>query len=152
MGRLRESAIVRGAQAEVFDFITNQSHVAEWNDHVQRVEVVGGGPVGVGSRLRQHRLRNNREFVLEFVVTAHEPPSRHVVEGSVFGVATTMAFLVEPADDATRVTMEAHVRGRGLSVLLAPIVTREMRKSTVAALEQLARLHAAGPVPSGGVR
>jgi carbon monoxide dehydrogenase subunit G len=143
MGRIRESVVVNGLPAEVFDFITDQGHVADWNDHVQRVEVVGGGPVGVGSRLRQHRLRNNRDFVLEFDVRTHEPPRRHVVEGSVFGVATTMAFVIEPAAEGSRVTMEADVKGRGLSVLLAPIVTREMRKSTVAALRQLRQLRAA---------
>lgn len=85
MGRIRESVIVRGPPADVFEFITDQAHVADWNDHVQRVEVVGGGPVGVGSLLRQQRLRNNREFDLEFEVTEHEPPRRHVVEGTVFG-------------------------------------------------------------------
>ena len=137
MGRIRQGVIVRGSPAEVFDFVTDQTHVPDWNDHVQHVEVVGGGSVKAGSRLRQHRLRNNRASDLEFVVTEHEPPSRHVVEGSVFGVLTTMSFLIEAAGDGTQVTMDARVRGRGLSALLAPIVTREMRKSIIAALEQL---------------
>jgi carbon monoxide dehydrogenase subunit G len=145
MGRFRESVVVRRPPAEVFDLITDQDRVADWNDHVQRVEVVGGGPVDIGSRLRQHRTRNGRDFVLEFQVTAHEPPRRHVVEGTVFGVATTVAFLVEPGDDGTQVMMDADVRGRGLSVLLAPVVTREMRKSAVAALADLQRLLADAP-------
>jgi carbon monoxide dehydrogenase subunit G len=145
MGRFRESVIVGRPPADLFDFVTDQDRVADWNDHVQRVEVVGGGPVAVGSRLRQHRTRNGRDFVLEFQVTAHEPPRRHVVEGSVFGVATTIAFLIEPADDGTQVTMDADVRGRGLTALLAPVVTREMRKSAVAALADLQRLLANAP-------
>ncbi|HEX6302202.1 MAG TPA: hypothetical protein VF148_17250 [Acidimicrobiia bacterium] len=94
----------------------------------------------MGSRVRQHRLRNKRDFVLEFEVIAHEPPTRHVVEGTVFAVATTVAFLVEPAEEGSRVTMDAHLRGKGPSRLLAPIVTREMRKSTVAALAELRRI------------
>lgn len=145
MGGFRERVIVRRPPADVFDPITDQDRVADWNDHVQRVEVVDGGPVVVGSRLRQYRTRNGRDFVLEFRVTAHEPPRRHVVEGTVFGVATTMTFLVEPGDDGTQVTMDADVRGRGLSVLLAPIVTREMRKSAIAALAGLQRLLADAP-------
>lgn len=147
MGRFRESAVVRGSPHEVFDFITDQANVAVWNDHVQDVEVVGEEPVGVGTRLRQHRRRNNRDFVLEFEVTAHEPPARHVVQGVVFGVDTTMAFLLEPADDQTRVTMDALVTGRGLSRLLAPVVAREMRKSTVTALDELQRTLAQGDSP-----
>jgi hypothetical protein len=51
-----------------------------------------------------------------------------------------MALLLEPAEEGTRVTMDVQVRGEGPSRLLAPIVTREMRKSSVAALADLRRL------------
>jgi hypothetical protein len=137
MARFSDSVTVRAQPAEAFDFITDQAHVADWNDHVQRAEVVGGGPVEVGAHLRQHRKRNNREFALDFEVIEHAPPSRHVVAGSVFGVGTTIAFMIDPAEAGSRVTMDANLPGRGLGVLMAPIVAREMRKSTVAALAQL---------------
>jgi hypothetical protein len=52
----------------------------------------------------------------------------------VFGVETIMSFTLRPEGAGTRVTMAADVRGRGLRRLLAPVVTSEMRKSTVAAL------------------
>lgn len=129
---------------EAFDFVTEQDNVAAWNDHVQSAEVVGGGPVQVGSQLRQHRRRGKREFDLTFRVVEHDPPRRHVVEGPVFGLHTRMAFLVEPRGSGSRVTMAADVSGRRARRLLAPIVTREMRKSTIAALAALrAQLRAA---------
>jgi hypothetical protein len=133
MGRFRESVVVDQPPDAVFASITDQGRISEWNDHVQRAEVVGGGPVDVGSRLRQHRRRNKRDFALDFVVTAHEPPSRHVVEGTVIGVETTMTFLVEPVGKGSRVTMDADVRGHGVRRVFAPIVTREMKRSTVRA-------------------
>jgi carbon monoxide dehydrogenase subunit G len=134
MGRFSESVNVGATVEETFAYITDQDRLGEWNDHVQRAEVVDGGRVGVGSKLRQHRKRNKREFDLFFEVTAHDPPRRHVVTGSVFGVGTTMSFAVEPSGAGARVTMTASVQGRGLRRLLAPVVTSEMRKSTVAAL------------------
>ena len=140
MGGIRESVHVAGSPVEVFDFVTDQRRVAEWNDHVQYVEVIGGGPVEVGTRLRHHRRRGKREFDLEFEVTAHERPSRHAVEGSVFGVATTMTFLITQVDGGSSVTMDAYVRARGVRRVLAPIVSQEMRKSTVAALNNLRRI------------
>jgi hypothetical protein len=153
MGRFEEHADVATSPEATFDYVTDQDNVAAWNEHVESVEVVGGGPVRVGSRLRQHRRRGQREFDLTFEVTEHDRPHRHVVEGTVFGVQTTMAFAIEPRPVGSRVTMAATVRGRGPRRLLAPIVTREMRKSTVAALAALrARLDAAaaaGP-PAGG--
>jgi hypothetical protein len=60
--------------------------------------------------------------------------ARHVVEGPVLGLDTRMAFLIEPRPSGSRVTLAATVSGRGVRRLLAPVVTREMRKSTVAAL------------------
>jgi carbon monoxide dehydrogenase subunit G len=137
VGRFSESAEVRWPVEATFAYITDQDRVGEWNDHVQWAEVVGRGPVGVGSKLRQHRKRNRREFDLVFEVTGHDPPRRHVVQGSVLGLDTTMSFLLEPKGAGTRVTMTANVEGRGLRRLLAPVVTSEMRKSTVAALAAL---------------
>jgi Polyketide cyclase / dehydrase and lipid transport len=137
VGRFIEHADVAAGVEETFAYITDQGKLADWNDHVQHAEVIGGGPVVPGSRLRQHRRRNNREFDLVFKVAAHEPARRHVVEGAVLGVPTTMEFTVEPRGSGTRVTMGATVTGRGLRGLLAPVVTREMRKSTVNALAAL---------------
>jgi hypothetical protein len=137
VGRFSEFADVRSPVEATFAYVTDQDRLAEWNDHVQWAEVVGGGPVGVGARLHQHRRRNGREFDLFFEVTGHDPPRRHVVRGSVFGVETVMSFALEPEGAGTRVTMTADVRGRGLHRLLASAVTSEMRKSTVAALAAL---------------
>ena len=137
MGRFSESVDVRSPVEATFAYVTDQDRLAEWNDHVQSAEVVGGGPVEVGSRLRQHRRRNGREFELVFEVTGHDPPCRHVVEGSVFAVGTVVSFTLRPEGTGTRVTMTAEVRGRGLRRPLAAVVTREMRKSTVAALAAL---------------
>jgi hypothetical protein len=137
VGRFRESADVRPTVDETFAYITDQGRLAEWNAHVQWAEVIGGGPVEVGSKLRQHRKRNNRAFDLIFEVTSHDPPRRHVVEGSVIGLDTTMSFAVEPSGPGSQVTMMANVTGRGLRRLLAPVVTNEMRKSTVRALAAL---------------
>jgi hypothetical protein len=70
VGRFSESADVRSPVEATFAYVTDQDRLAEWNDHVQWAEVVGGGPVAVGSKLRQHRRRNSREFDLLFEVPA----------------------------------------------------------------------------------
>lgn len=137
MPRFSEHADVAASAEEAFDHVTDQTKVAEWNDHVQSVEVVGGGEVGVGTELRQHRRRGDRDFTLTFRVTEHDRPRRHTVQGQVFGVDTTMDFAFEDLAQGTRVTMTATVTGRGLRALLAPVIAREMRKSTVNALAAL---------------
>ena len=58
-------------------------------------------------------------------------------QSRVIGLDTTMSFTVEPSGPGSQVTMMANVTGRGLRRLLAPVVTNEMRKSTVRALAAL---------------
>jgi hypothetical protein len=88
--RFSESAILAASVEDSFDYVTAQAKLAEWNDHVQSAEVIGGEPVRVGSLLRQHRRRGNREFDLTFEVIEHDRPHRHTVKGAVFGVETLM--------------------------------------------------------------
>jgi uncharacterized protein YndB with AHSA1/START domain len=137
VAKFSEQADVATPIDHTFDYVTDQNAVAEWNDHVQSVDVIGGGQVGIGSKLVQHRRRGDREFDLNFTVIAHEPPHRHIVTGQVFGVDTTMAFTFAEHESGTRVTMTASVIGRGVRRLLAPVVAREMHKSTVSALAAL---------------
>ncbi|HEX6208038.1 MAG TPA: SRPBCC family protein [Actinomycetota bacterium] len=137
MARFEEHVDVGTSVEETFRYITDQKQVASWNDHVQRVEVDGGGPVAPGTIIRQHRRRGNREFVLTFQVIDHESPRRHALRGEVFGTSTTMEFGLEPRGSGTRVSMAATVEARGLKGVLAPLVARQMRKSTVAALTAL---------------
>jgi hypothetical protein len=134
-----EPADVAASVEQAFDYVTDQSKVAEWNEHVERAEVVGGGPVVVGTTLHQYRRRGSKEFVLTFHVSEHDRPRRHVVTGTVFGVDTKMGFDFVPQGTGTRVTMSGDVSGKGVRALLAPVVAKEMRKSVVVGLAELTR-------------
>ena len=139
MPRFAESVDVSTTVEQSFDYVTDQSKVPEWNEHVERVEVVGDAPVGVGAVLVQHRRRGSKAFDLTFEVVEHDRPRRHSVTGTVFGVVTTMGFDFAESTSGTRITMTADVFGKGLRALLASPVAREMRKSVVSGLEDLER-------------
>ena len=135
--RFSETAVVAASVEESFDYVTDQAKLPEWNEHVEDAEVLGGGPVGVGSLLRQHRRRGNKEFALTFEVVEHDRPHRHSVKGTVFGVDTLMTFEFAPHDGGTLVTQTADVTGKGVRSLLARVVVKEMHKSVLAGLDQL---------------
>lgn len=137
MPAFHESTLVGASAEQAFDYLTDQSKVAEWNEHVRSVDVVGDGPIGPGSVLRQHRRRGEKDFDLTFEVVQHDRPRRHVVTGTVWGIDTTMAFDVAPEAGGTRVTQSAEVRGRGPRALLAPLIAREMRRSVRSGLAEL---------------
>ena len=135
--RFSESAILAASIEDSFDYVTDQAKLAEWNDHVQSAEVIGDEPVRVGSVLRQHRRRGNKEFDLTFEVIEHDRPHRHTVKGAVFGVQTLMTFEFTNQATGTLISQTAEVSGKGLRAPLARVVAKEMRKSVVTGLEQL---------------
>jgi uncharacterized protein YndB with AHSA1/START domain len=135
--RFSESAILATSVEDSFDYVTDQAKLAEWNDHVQSAEVIGGEPVRVGSLLRQHRRRGNKEFDLTFEVIEHDRPQRHTVKGAILGVETLMTFEFTNQATGTLITQTAEVSGQGLRAPLARVVAKEMRKSVVTGLEQL---------------
>jgi hypothetical protein len=135
--RFSEAAVVVSSVEDSFDYVTDQAKLAEWNDHVQDAEVLGGDPVGIGSVLRQHRKRGNKEFDLTFEVVEHDRPNRHSVKGTVFGVDTLMTFEFAPQDGGTLITQTAEVTRKGLRSLLARVVAKEMHKSVLTGLDQL---------------
>jgi uncharacterized protein YndB with AHSA1/START domain len=135
--RFSEATVVAASVEDSFDYVTDQAKLAEWNDHVQSAEVLGDEPVRVGSVLRQHRQRGNKQFDLTFEVVDHDRPNRHAVKGTVFGVETLMTFEFAPQETGTLITQTAEVTGNGLRSLLARVVAKEMRKSVLTGLDQL---------------
>ena len=135
--RFSETTVVAAGVEDSFDYVTDQAKLAEWNEHVVGAEVLGDGPVGVGSVLRQHRKRGAKDFDLTFEVLEHDRPSRHVVTGTVFGVDTLMTFDFAPHGGGTRITQTAEVTGRGLRWLLARVVAKQMHTSVLTGLARL---------------
>lgn len=135
--RFSETTVVAAGVEDSFDYVTDQTKLTEWNEHVVDAEVLGDGPVGVGTVLRQHRQRGNKEFDLTFEVVEHDRPTLHCVTGTVFGVDTLMRFDFAPHDGGTRITQTAEVTGTGLRSLLARLVAKEMHKSVLTGLDRL---------------
>ena len=134
---------VRSEQIEalpeaVFDFVTDQKWLHSWSPEVLESEPTDGGPIKVGTVLRQRRVTGNHERVDQVEVTAHERPLRHAVHSRVLGVDLSVTFTFEPAGaKATRVKLACEMQGHGLGRLFEGMVAREVEATDDQRLAEL---------------
>lgn len=131
--------LIEAPPGAVFDFLTDQSRLPLWSPQVVRSEVVGGGLVEAGARLRQVRRRGGREVVTELEVTEHRRPHLHVVRARILGTEAQFSFRLEPRSGGTLAHMRGEVEGRGPGRLVAGLLARIMERADRGALARLDR-------------
>lgn len=142
MPTTRRSRTVHAAPEAVWRVVGDPNHLPRWWPKVQRVEAVDPGAftkVFGTSKGRPVRA----DFRVEEVAAPHERRWTQVVEGSPFErilLASEEVARVEPADGASRVTIEVRQRLRGLSKLGGFLVRRATRKQLDEALDGLERI------------
>ena len=70
---------IEAPRDKVFSMATD---IEKWPTYMQgitRTELVGDGPVGLGTRFRETRIMFKREATEEMEITAFEPPKRYAI-------------------------------------------------------------------------
>jgi uncharacterized protein YndB with AHSA1/START domain len=100
---------------EVFSYVTDPSHFAEWQHDVVSVRIAEGHPPNVGSK---------------FTTTRRIGPRSWAVQGVDGPIRPSANVTVEPLDDGTRsrVTITLDFEGHGIGVPLVPLIRRQAQK------------------------
>jgi uncharacterized protein YndB with AHSA1/START domain len=111
---------------DVFAYITDPSHLPEWQESVVRVKTVDSGPTRGGSRAAMTRRVGPREMDMTAEITDLDPPRSWRVRGVDGPVRGNVKGTIEPLDDGarSRVTLELDLEGHGIGKLLVPLVAR----------------------------
>jgi len=139
-GRNEErSIIVRRPIEEVFAYVGDLRHSAEWQAGLSEVRKVTEGPLRIGTRFAVVRklLGRRLELISEFV--RYEPNTRFTFRfsGSMPGEGS---YFFESTPDGTRVTWRVEMRPRGFSRLAEPLVATSLRRQMAANLPVLKEL------------
>jgi uncharacterized protein YndB with AHSA1/START domain len=138
--------------ARVFAVATDPERMEEWQRGVRRVRRLGGGRIGVGSRLTGERVVAGVGFRFTGEVTAWEPPRHYAFRVTTRGASADGELCVEP-DGAGRSRVTARLDARvPVWLRLAvgrPRLQRHLAAHLAADLDALARL-AAGSDPAAG--
>jgi uncharacterized protein YndB with AHSA1/START domain len=116
---------------DVFSYVTDASHLPEWQDSVVSVRRQGDGPVGVGSRAIVTRRIGRREQPMTIELSELDPPRSWAIRG-VDGPVRGMANgTIEPLGDGdrSRVTITLDFEAHGIGKLLVPLVVRRQARA-----------------------
>jgi uncharacterized protein YndB with AHSA1/START domain len=110
---------------EVFAYITDPSHLPEWQESVVRVKT-DSAPAGAGPRAVITRRVGPREIDMTTEITDLDPPRSWRVRGVDGPVRGNVSGTIEPLDDGarSRVTLDLNFEGHGIGKLLVPLVAR----------------------------
>jgi uncharacterized protein YndB with AHSA1/START domain len=111
---------------EVYSYMTDPTHLPEWQESVVSARSEGDAPVAVGSRTITTRRLGRREISMTSEFTELDPPSSWAVRGLDGPVRGNARCTIEPLGDGerSRVTMSLDFEGRGIGKLLIPLVVR----------------------------
>jgi hypothetical protein len=105
---------------------------------ITKVEMLTSGPVGVGTRFREWRGRQN----VDMEIAAWSPPRSYALRGYAMGTEFMSEIRCVPDSPGTRLEMEIHVRPQTFGAkLLSPLValmTKVMVKSCTKDLADIA--------------
>ncbi|MFE0704191.1 SRPBCC family protein [Streptomyces sp. NPDC058872] len=131
MPAIKQSIDIDRTPADVFTYVTDPSHLPEWQESAVSVRKVDDAPFEVGSKIAVTRRLGRREFTTTMQVMEWEPPRRWHLHGVDGPVRSDVQGTVEPLGDGerSRLTLSLDFEGRGLGKALVPLVVRpQVRK------------------------
>jgi uncharacterized protein YndB with AHSA1/START domain len=133
------------APTDVFAYVTDPNQLPEWQTNTVSSVAEGGGPVALGTRLREvHRAPGGKQVESLVEVDEYEPGRAfglHVVEGTPVHLRITL----EPAAGGTLLRFRGHGRLTGGLRLVQPLLGRVLRRQFAGQLGTLKRVLEAAP-------
>ncbi|MFG2876561.1 SRPBCC family protein [Streptomyces sp. NPDC048337] len=128
---------------EVFAYVTDPTHLPEWQDSAVSAVPMGDLPVHVGSRVVVTRQIGKRRIPTTMEFTEVDAPRSWHIHGVDGPVRPDVRGRIEPLDDGarSRVTLSVDFEGHGLGRALVPLAVKPMlRKEMPRSEEKLKHL------------
>jgi hypothetical protein len=134
---LTETIVINRPTAEVFDYVMEISHDAQWRTGVVEAAYTSDEPIGVGTTGFDRISANGREMVATWTVFEYKPGilARWTLDSG--PIRGSGAYICEQSGDGTRFTLEADAKPAGWYWLLSPIIGMIGRRQNLAAVQKL---------------
>jgi len=126
MSAIKESIDISRRPEDVFSYVTDPSHLPEWQESAVSVRPVGDAPLAVGSRVVVTRRIGRREIPMTAEVAELDPPRSWRIRGVDGPVRGHVQGTIEPLGDGerSRLTLSLDFEAHGIGKLLVPLVVR----------------------------
>ncbi|MFD7320427.1 SRPBCC family protein [Streptomyces sp. NPDC059875] len=126
MSAIKESIDISRSPEEVFTYVTDPTHLPDWQDSAVSVRLLGSEPIGVGAKVAVTRQIGRRQMVTIMQVIDLDPPRSWHIHGIDGPVRGDVQGTIEPIDDGehSRLTLSIDFEGHGIGKALVPLVVR----------------------------
>ncbi|MBT2543907.1 SRPBCC family protein [Streptomyces sp. ISL-44] len=128
---------------DVYSYVTDPTHLPEWQDSAVSAVPMGDLPVHIGSRVVVIRQVGKRRIPTTMEFTELDPPRSWHIHGLDGPVRPDVRGRIEPLDGGTRsrVTLSVDFEGHGMGRALVPLAVKPMlRKEMPRSEEKLKHL------------
>lgn len=101
---------VNAPVSEVFQVYSDFGNAATRVEGIEKIEILTGDPIGIGTRFRETRIMFGRPSTEEMEITEFEPNQKYTVEAFSCGAHFQTIFRFQPNGDATTVEVELTTR------------------------------------------
>jgi uncharacterized protein YndB with AHSA1/START domain len=131
MSAIVESIEIGRRPEDVFSYVTDASHLSEWQESVVSVERDEQVPESVHWRGVVTRQVGPRRIPMRVEVTAENPPNGWLVRGLDGPVRGMVTGAIERLDEGerSRVTITLDFKAYGIGKLLLPLVVRRQARA-----------------------
>ncbi|MFB7177177.1 SRPBCC family protein [Streptomyces sp. NPDC056257] len=143
MSAICKSIDIDRTPEDVYSYVTDPTHLPEWQDSALSAVPMGDLPVHVGSRILVTRRIGGRRIPTTMEYTAMDPPRSWHLHGVDGPVRPDVRGRIEPLDGGTRsrVTLSVDFEGHGMGRALVPLVVKPVvRKEMPRGEEKLKHL------------
>jgi uncharacterized protein YndB with AHSA1/START domain len=117
------SGTVRAAPDAVFDFLADLENWPRWQSDMQTTTLVEGQRALPGARYRHISKAMGQTFDSTIRLVRADAPSEVAFEGEWTGmIRPSGRYLIEPAPEGARITLNPHPETRGLGKIMAPLI------------------------------
>lgn len=126
MAAIKESIDISRRPEEVFSYVTDPTHLPDWQESAVSVRPLGEGPIGVGSKVAVTRRMGRRQMVTTMQVIDLDPPRSWHVHGIDGPIRGDIQGRIEPIDNGehSRLTLSVDFESHGMGKVLVPLVVR----------------------------
>ncbi|GAA3817127.1 SRPBCC family protein [Streptomyces phyllanthi] len=138
MPAIKESVDISRRPEDVFSYVTDPSHLPEWQESAVSVRPVGDALLGVGSRVVVTRRIGRREIPMTTEVTELDPPRSWRLDGVDGPIRGHVKGTIEPLGDGerSRLTLSLDFESHGIGRLVVPLVLRPYARKEMPRNEQ----------------
>ncbi|MGA5555042.1 SRPBCC family protein [Streptomyces lavendulocolor] len=138
MSAIRQSVEISRRPEDVFTYMTDTSHLPEWQESALSVSPVGRVSGGLGSRVRVTRQVGRRRMPMTMEMSEYDPPRSFRMDGIDGPVRGHVRGTVEPIGDGerSRVTLDLNFESHGIGKVLVPLVVRTRARKEMPKNEQ----------------